>query len=197
MGTFITCKVKHVKRSKNKQADALCKLASVSFKHLAEDVRVEVLTNPSTIVREVCVCSTITPNWMTPIVKFLSSGTLPNKKAEARKIRHKALNYTLQNGILYRRSYLGPLLRCVDAQDTYYLLKEIHEGICGIHAGPRMVVAMIMNMGYYWPGMHIDAEEQLRRCSACQRHASNILRPNNVMIPMTASSPFQKWEIDI
>ncbi|XP_076951248.1 uncharacterized protein LOC143624501 [Bidens hawaiensis] len=54
MGTFITCKVKHVKLSENKQADALSKLASLSFEHLAKDVHVEVLTNPSTIVREVC-----------------------------------------------------------------------------------------------------------------------------------------------
>ncbi|XP_076936105.1 uncharacterized protein LOC143603077 [Bidens hawaiensis] len=64
------------------------------------------------------------------------------------------LNYTLQGGILYRRSYLGPLLRCVDAQDANYLLREIQEGICGVRAGPRMVVAKIMNTGYYWPVMH-------------------------------------------
>ncbi|XP_076911245.1 uncharacterized protein LOC143569148 [Bidens hawaiensis] len=110
MGTFITCKVKHVKRSENKQADALSKLTSVSFEHLAKDVRVEVLTNPSTIMREVYVCSSSTPNWMTPIVNYLSSGILPDKKAEAQKIRHKVLNYTFQNVILYKRSYLGPPL---------------------------------------------------------------------------------------
>ncbi|XP_076892064.1 uncharacterized protein LOC143543681 [Bidens hawaiensis] len=91
----------------------------------------------------------------------------------------------------------GPLLKCVDAQDANYLLREVHEGICGIHAGPRMVVAKIMNTGYYWRGMHVDAEKELRRCSACQRHAPNTLRPNNAMIPVTASWPFQKWAIDI
>ncbi|XP_076934401.1 uncharacterized protein LOC143600661 [Bidens hawaiensis] len=127
METFITCKVKNVKWSENKQDDALSKLASVSFEHLAKDVRVEVLTNPSTIMREVSVCSASAPNWMTPIINYLLSGTLPDKKAEAQKIRYKALNYTLQNGILYRRSYLGLLLRCVDAQDANYLLREIHE----------------------------------------------------------------------
>ncbi|XP_076904477.1 uncharacterized protein LOC143559941 [Bidens hawaiensis] len=196
MGTFITCKVKHVKRCENKQADALSNLALVSFEHLAKDVHEQVLTNPSTIMREDCVCSATTPNWMTPIVNFLSSGTLPDKKAEARMIRHKELNYTLQNGILYKRSYLGPLLRCVDTQDATYLLREIHEGICGILAGPKMVVAKIMNTGYYWSGMHIDAEKQLRRCSACQRHAPNTLRPINAMIPVTTTWPFQKWAID-
>ncbi|XP_076949278.1 uncharacterized protein LOC143621866 [Bidens hawaiensis] len=134
---------------------------------------------------------------MTPIVNFLSTGILLDKKAEARKIHHKALNYTLQRGILYRRSYLGSLLRCVDAQDANYLLREIHEGFCGIHTGPRMVVAKIMNTGYYWLGMHVDAEREFRQCSACQRHAPNTLCPKNTMIPVTASWSFQKWAIDI
>ncbi|XP_076912542.1 uncharacterized protein LOC143570906 [Bidens hawaiensis] len=187
MATFSTCKVKHINRSENKQADALSKLASVGFKHLSKDVRIEVLATPSIMNKEVLVCSEVEKNWMTPIINYLARGILPEKRADARKIRHKALNYTIQEGILYRRSYLGPLLRSVDPQDANYLLKEIHEGICGVHAGPRMVVAKIMNTGYYWPGMHVDAEKELRKCSACQRHAPNTLRPKNSMIPVTAS----------
>ncbi|XP_076950273.1 uncharacterized protein LOC143623193 [Bidens hawaiensis] len=151
MATFTTCKVKHIKRSEHKQADVMSKLASVGFEHIAKDVRIEVLATPSTMNREVCVCSATKPNWMTPIITYLSTGILPDKKAEARKIRHKAMNYTIQDDILYRRSYLRPLLICVYPQDANYLLREIHKGICGVHACPRMVVAKIMNTGYYWP----------------------------------------------
>ncbi|XP_076937533.1 uncharacterized protein LOC143605211 [Bidens hawaiensis] len=57
MSAFTTFKVKHIKRSENKQADALSKLASVGFEHLAKDVRIEVLATPSTMNREVYVCS--------------------------------------------------------------------------------------------------------------------------------------------
>ncbi|XP_076901088.1 uncharacterized protein LOC143555410 [Bidens hawaiensis] len=145
MAAFATGKVKHIKRSENKQENALSKLASFGFEHLAKDVRIEVLTMHSTMNREVYVCSEAETNWMTPIVCYLARGILLEKKVEARKIRHKALNYTIQDDILYMRSYLGPLLRCVDPQDANYLLREIHEGICGVHAGPRMVVAKIMN----------------------------------------------------
>ncbi|XP_076883275.1 uncharacterized protein LOC143531995 [Bidens hawaiensis] len=74
MATFVTCKVKHIKWSENKQADALSKLASVGFKHFAKDVRIEVLATPLAMNREVCVCSTVEPNWMTPIVTYLSTG---------------------------------------------------------------------------------------------------------------------------
>ncbi|XP_076958711.1 uncharacterized protein LOC143634556 [Bidens hawaiensis] len=187
MATFATCKVKHIKRSENKQADALSKLAAVGFEHLAKDVRIEVLATPSIMNKEILVCSEVEKSWMTSIINYLAKGILPEKKVEARKIRHKALNYTIQENILYRRSYLGPLLRCMGPQDANYLLREIHEGICGVHAGPRMVVAKIMNTGFYGPGMHVDAEKELRKCSACQRHAPNILRPKNAMIPVTAS----------
>ncbi|XP_035834295.1 uncharacterized protein LOC118482752 [Helianthus annuus] len=139
--TFYSYKVHHINRSENKPADALSKLASTSFQHLAKDVRIEVLSNPSVPLREVSVIQTGTTSWMTPIIMYLQSGILPENKAEARKIQYKSEHYQMADGILYRKSYLGPLLRCVDADDANYLIREVHEGICGIHAGPRMVVA--------------------------------------------------------
>ncbi|XP_021994240.1 uncharacterized protein LOC110890901 [Helianthus annuus] len=161
--TFYSYKVHHINRSGNKPADALSKLASTSFQHLAKDVRIEVLSNPSVPLREVSVIQVGTTSWMTPIVAYLQSGILPENKAEARKIQYKAEHYQMVDGILYRKSYLGPLLRCVDPEDANYLIREIHEGICGIHARPRMVVAKVMNVGYYWPGMHLDAVKALRK----------------------------------
>ncbi|XP_076942405.1 uncharacterized protein LOC143612236 [Bidens hawaiensis] len=118
---------------------------------------------------------------------YLSSGILPEEKIAARKIRHKALNYQMQDGVLYRRSFLGPLLRCVDAEEANYLIREVHEGICGLHAGPRMVVAKLMKAGYYWPGMHLDVEPDIKKCNSCQRHAPNTLRPNNELVPIFTS----------
>ncbi|XP_076919921.1 uncharacterized protein LOC143580892 [Bidens hawaiensis] len=112
---------------------------------------------------------------MTPIIAYLSSGALPEGKAAARKIKHKALNYQLHDGVLYRLSFLEPLFRGVDAEDGNYLIREVHEGICGLHAGPLMVVAKLMNAGYYWPGMHLDAVHEIRKCDSCQRHAPNKL----------------------
>ncbi|XP_022013788.1 uncharacterized protein LOC110913248 [Helianthus annuus] len=169
--TFYSYKVHHINRSENKPADAPSKLESTSFQHLAKDVRIEVLSNPSVPLREVSVIQTGTTSWMTPIIMYLQSGILPENKAEARKIQYKAEHYQMADGILYRKSYLGPLLRCVDAEDANYLIREVHEGICGIHAGPRMVVAKVMNARYYWSGMHLDAMKELRKCSGCQRHA--------------------------
>ncbi|XP_076893229.1 uncharacterized protein LOC143545186 [Bidens hawaiensis] len=133
---------------------------------------------------------------MTPIIAYLSSGILP---AERRRLENQAqgLELPMNDGILYRRSFLGPLLRCVDAEDANYLIREVYEGICGLNAGPRMTVAKLTNAGYYWPGMHLDAVEEIRKCDSCQRHAPNALRPNNELIPVTSAWPFPKWAIYI
>ncbi|XP_022040678.1 uncharacterized protein LOC110943234 [Helianthus annuus] len=138
---FQTFKVIHINRSENKHADALSKLAATRIKHLAKEVRIEVLTNPSIPLRHVNIVEVGNPSWMSLVIMFLQHGTLPEGKAEARKIQNNVLNYEMSDGILYRKSYMGPLLRCVDKHDAQYLVREIHVGLCGIHAGPRMVVA--------------------------------------------------------
>ncbi|XP_076952724.1 uncharacterized protein LOC143626549 [Bidens hawaiensis] len=159
---FSSCKVIHIKKSENKSADALRKLASTNFEHFAKDIRIEVLDRPSIPLNQVLVIQTGVESWMTPIMAYFLTGVLPEEKAAARKIRHKALNYQMQDGVLYRRSFFGPLLRCLDAEDMNYLIMEVHEGICGLHAGPRMVVAKLMNVGYYWPGMQLDAVQEIK-----------------------------------
>ncbi|XP_076930885.1 uncharacterized protein LOC143595855 [Bidens hawaiensis] len=141
---FSYCNFIHIKRSENKSADALSKLTSTNFEHFAKDIRIEVLDRPLVPQHQVMVIQTGVESWMTPILAYLTSTILPEEKAMARKIRHKALNYQIQDGILYRMSFLGPLLRCVDIADANYLNREIHEGICGLHAGPRILLAKLI-----------------------------------------------------
>ncbi|XP_022040496.1 uncharacterized protein LOC110943047 [Helianthus annuus] len=194
---FQTFKVNHINRSENKHADALSKLAATSFKHLAKEVRIELLSNPSIHLKQVSIIEIGDPSWMSPIILYLQHGKLPEGKAEAQKIQHKAINYEMADGVLYRKSFIGPLLWCVDKTDAQYLVRKIHEGLCGIHAGPRMVVAKIMSAGYYWPGMHMDAVDLLRRCEACQRHAPKTFRPKNPLIPVTSAWPFQQFGLPL
>ncbi|GKD95957.1 reverse transcriptase domain-containing protein [Tanacetum coccineum] len=51
------------------------------------------------------------PTWMTPIIEYLRDETLPDDRKEASKLRIKARQYELLEGILYRRSFLKPWLR--------------------------------------------------------------------------------------
>ncbi|XP_026416787.1 neurogenic differentiation factor 1-like [Papaver somniferum] len=52
-------------------------------------------------------------DWRIPIHQYLDKGTLPTDIKEARKLESKAAMYSLRNGILYRRSFLGPLMQCL------------------------------------------------------------------------------------
>ncbi|XP_022024162.1 uncharacterized protein LOC110924468 [Helianthus annuus] len=141
---------------------------------------------------KVSAITTEEPCWYTPILKFLTKGELPSARGEAQKIQTKALQYEVNNSVLYRKSYLGPLLRCVSLAETKYLIQEIHVGICGIHARPQAVVAKIQNAGYYWLGMHEDALDELRKCRSCKKFAPQTPRPKKNLIPVTAAWPFQK-----
>ncbi|GJY39913.1 reverse transcriptase domain-containing protein [Tanacetum coccineum] len=89
-------------------------------------------------------------------------------KKKARAIRRKAPRYAVINEVLYNKSFLGPWLRCVRPLQANYVLREIHEGSCSMHAGPRSVVAKAIRIGYYWPTMHADARKLIRECNDCQ-----------------------------
>ncbi|GJR58107.1 reverse transcriptase domain-containing protein [Tanacetum coccineum] len=195
---FANFSISQVPRSKNKKADALSKITSTSFAHLSKQVLVEILKEKSIQEKEVTtVVEEDGLTWMTPIIEYLKEGTLPEDKKEASKLRIKARQYELWEGVLYRRSFLKPWLRCVGPLQADYVIREIHEGSCSMHAGPRSVVANAMRLGYYWPTMHRDARNVIRACNDCQIHRPVPRNPQQPLTPITAPWPFYKWGIDI
>ncbi|GJT81071.1 reverse transcriptase domain-containing protein [Tanacetum coccineum] len=190
--------IRQVPRGDNKKADALSKIASTSFAHLSKQVLVEILKNKSISEMEIStVIEEQDPTWMTPIVEFISKGTLPHEQKDARRIRRTAQRFELQNGVLYRRSFLQPWLRCVGPIQADYVLREIHAGSCSMHSGPRSVVARALRSGYYWPTMHRDARDMIKKCKDCQVHRPIPRQPQQELTPITSPWPFHKWGIDI
>ncbi|GJR01289.1 reverse transcriptase domain-containing protein [Tanacetum coccineum] len=160
-----------VPRSKNKKADALSKIASTSFAHLSKQVLVEELKEKSISTVEVlAVVEEEGDTWMTPIFKYLMDGTLPAEVKKMRAVKRKSWRFSIINGTLYKKSFLGPWLRCVGPLQSNYVLREMHEGSCSMHAGTRSVVAKALRIGYYWPTMHEDARKLIRACQDCQVH---------------------------
>nr|GEV08698.1 reverse transcriptase domain-containing protein [Tanacetum cinerariifolium] len=161
-------------------------------------VLVEVLENKSIKEKEAAaVIKEDGPTWMTQLVDYLKGGVLPGDKKEARKLRLKARQYELIEGVLYRRSFLTPWLRCVGPLQAEYVMREIHEGSCSMHAGSQSVVAKPKWLRYYWPTMHKDARDMIRKCSDCQIHRPVTRHPQQPLTPITAPWPFYKWGIDI
>ncbi|GJX54279.1 reverse transcriptase domain-containing protein [Tanacetum coccineum] len=173
-------------------------IASTSFAHLSKQVLVEELKEKS--ISEVEVLAVVEEEgdtWMTPIFKYLAEETLPTNMKKAMAIRRKSWRFAVINRILYKKSFLGPWLRCVGPLQANYVLREIHERSCSMHAGTLSVVAKALWTGYYWPTMHKDARTLIRACQDCQVHKPVPRNLQQKLTPITSSWPFYKWGIDI
>ncbi|GJU86509.1 RNA-directed DNA polymerase, eukaryota [Tanacetum coccineum] len=115
----------HIPRAENRKADALSKLAAVQFDHLSKEALVEVLNEHSVEAQEVnMVVEEEGPTWMTLIRNYLEEGKLPEDPADARTLMAKIGNYTIEDGVLYRKSYLVSLMRCVGPLQANYVIRE-------------------------------------------------------------------------
>ena len=74
---------------------------------------------------------------MTPVVRYLKEGWLLEDKTEVRKIQIRVARFIIIDDVLYRRGYSLLYLRCANSKEADYVLREIHKGICGNHAGAR------------------------------------------------------------
>ncbi|XP_027174210.1 uncharacterized protein LOC113773797 [Coffea eugenioides] len=193
---FESFAIQRIPRSQNRRADALSRLASTSFSDLNKTVLVEVLAEPGYLA-EVVYPVYSGDTWMGPLTRYLSQGELPEDQAESRKIQRKAARYTLWQGLLYKKSYFDPWLRCITPEEAERILEDIHEGLCGAHVGFRMLVKKALLLGYFWPTMRVDAQVKVLCCPSCQHHAPEHHQPTNLMIPITSPWPFEQWGTDI
>ncbi|XP_022158860.1 uncharacterized protein LOC111025322 [Momordica charantia] len=186
---FRTYEVSQVPRAENSNANALAKLALAYETDLARSVPVEILDGPSILEPDLMEVDTPEPSWMDPIVDFIKGNSPPDPK-EHKKMARKAARFVIQDGALYRRSFSLPLLKCVTLEEGLYVLREIHEGVCGNHSGARSLSAKVVRQGYYWPTLDQDAKKFVRTCDNCQCFRNIIHHPPELLTPISAPWPF-------
>ena len=123
-------------------------------------------------------------NWTTPIASYLKNGVLPDRREAVRKLKIQVARFILIKDVLYKRGFSHPYLRCLGVKEADYVMKEVHEGICGNHSGSRSLVHKLVRAGYYWPNMHKDAETYVKTCDKCQRFSNIIRQPIEELTPM-------------
>ncbi|GKD86356.1 reverse transcriptase domain-containing protein, partial [Tanacetum coccineum] len=154
INNFKAFSIKQVPRSENKKADALSKIASTSFAHLSKQVLVEELKEKSISTVEVlAVAEEEEDTWITPIFKYLMDGTLPAEVKKERAVKRKSLRFSIINGTLYKKSFLGPWLRCVGPLQANYARKLIRAcQDCQVHkAVPRSPQQKLSPIISPWP----------------------------------------------
>ena len=122
---------------------------------------------------------------------------LPIDNKLAQKIRIQSARYMLVNGTLYKRGYMLPLLKCLSKDEAAYVLKEIHEGVCGSHSGGRMLAHKAIRVGYYWPKMSKDSSEVVKHYDKCQRFGQSITSTPEALSFISSPWPIAQRGIDL
>jgi len=52
-------------------------------------------------------------------------------------------------GKLYLQGFSSLLLKCLNKEQVDYVIREIHEGICGMHSRGRSMSTGVVRVGYY------------------------------------------------
>ncbi|XP_057461067.1 uncharacterized protein LOC130751463 [Actinidia eriantha] len=141
--------LEHVSRTKNRQADALAKLAS-SLALPDVEARISIYQrwvipphfddeyNNKIKVNAISVFEIEKEDWRQSLIDYLQHGKLPENPHRRTDIRRRAPRFIYYNSTLYRRSFEELLLRCLGENEATHALEEAHSGICGAHqSGPK------------------------------------------------------------
>jgi len=118
-----TIEVTHVPREQNTRVDILLKRAST-----------QTANGNKTVIQE-------------------RSGELPSDPLERTKLKRRVCSFTLVEGILYKRGFITPFIKCLGPNETQEVLAGVHDGICGQHLCARALAKKVLRAGYFWPTM--------------------------------------------
>ena len=162
--------ITHIPGSENRQTDGQSKLASSSDDRKPKNIQWETLTERSIDPHEVLWLDR-SPMWMEPIRASLTNGILPSNPKEADKVKKRSNWFILYEGILYKRYFVRPLLRCVTPEEGRRVLEELEESICSTDVGGRALSIIAIQTNYYWPSLWEDAMTLVWTCDKCQKFA--------------------------
>ena len=96
--------------------------------------------------------------WYYDILLYVKDRHYPDHASENDKriLRRLAMGFLLDGEVLYKKGNDQVLLRCVNSSKANKIIKEIHDGVCGIHANGQKMARQVMRAGYYWLTLESD-----------------------------------------
>ncbi|KAI5338524.1 hypothetical protein L3X38_017795 [Prunus dulcis] len=92
------------------------------------------------------------------LARLASALELSASLGQARRVRYSSARYLIINNSLYKGGFSLPYLRCLTLEEGNYVLREIHEGICGNHSGARSLAHKAIRQGYFRPSLYTDVQ---------------------------------------
>ena len=114
---------------------------------------------------------------------------------EKQKLARQAIQYVVENGILFKRNKKTPehSLRVITLQDREKILYNLHSSPLAGHFGLRKTIEKVAE-NYYWPGMENDIKAYIESCDSCQRFGKSRKVQFNESIQVI--QPFYQIGID-
>ncbi|XP_077251757.1 uncharacterized protein LOC143890978 [Tasmannia lanceolata] len=161
MKSFHNISFTYISRLRNRFADALATLASmvdipVGVKLCPLAIKRHVIPAHVHMVQIAARCPEGKP-WYFDIKNLISGTGHPPKASlkEKRALEKLASRYVICRGDLYRRSFDGVQLLCVDEDRAVEILEDVHSGVCGPHMNGKMLARKILCLGYFFWGIDI------------------------------------------
>ncbi|KAL0434461.1 UNVERIFIED_CONTAM: hypothetical protein Slati_2780400 [Sesamum latifolium] len=136
---FEEFRLEQIPREQNLMADQLPKLASSNQFDEGRKITLLSAAKPAVISEEEKkreIEGVFIGENLTHIVQFLTKGTLPEDRKEARKVKLRSARFVLIDGDLYKRGFSSPLLKCLGPDRGECVLSEVHEETCKPSANP-------------------------------------------------------------
>ena len=156
-----------MRRDKNQFADALATLASM----VQIIAREKIHPIDIKIQNHQAHCCTLeeSPNgepWYNDIKRFIQHRDYPQEASETNKktLRRLVVNLYLDGKILYKRSFDGTLLKCLDEKEIGQTLKEVQKGICATYANGHTMARQMQRFGYFLLTIERDCMTYVRKC---------------------------------
>jgi hypothetical protein len=139
-----------------------------------------------------CVQNPVSP-WYDDIRFFLEHGSSPHhlNPTKRREVRLNSTSFHLVNGILFRQSFDGVLMCCLEKDEAKKVLLELQGGEAGVHFCGDTTSHKVLRAGYYWPTLFRDAHALCRNCTICQKASGQLQKPAFPLQPVSVDSPFQ------
>ncbi|XP_052312432.1 uncharacterized protein LOC112328962 [Populus trichocarpa] len=190
----------HLGREGNHFADALATLAAmttIDLKCKVQPVHIDIRNDPA-------YCCLVEGEidghpWYYDIKNLVQNHEylVGASKTDKKTLRRLAIDFYLDGEILYKRSFDGTLLRCLNEADARKALREVHEGICSTHASGHMIARKIQRAGYFWMTLEKDCIDYVRKCHKCQVYSDKVNMPPAPLFNLISPWPFAMWGIDV
>ena len=148
MSKEFSTKFVQIPREENEQVDYLTKVASAKYTDITNQVLSFIQYSPAIDKVEVQVIP-LGIDWTMPIIFCLRNGTLLENCNASCRLRVQSLHFVMIGDVLYKRGFSCPYLRCLIPNEANYVMREVHEGICGNHSEARLLVHKLIRAGYY------------------------------------------------